>query len=181
MIQWIYLKRFQSIQYKCLKLKFWFTIFLIFLCWLLPFQISIHEVEGRCLIVMKGAPERILARCSKIFIDGTTKEMTDEYRTICDKACTQLAEKGERVLGFCDLLLDEQYNKDFKFCAEPANFPRKNLRFVGFMALIDPPRPQVPDAVDRCRMAGIRVVMVTGDHPVNIPYFHQFFTTWKRH
>lgn len=58
------------------------------------------------------------------------------------------------------------YNKDYQFCAEPANFPKKNLRFVGFMSLIDPPRPQVPDALERCRSAGIRVVMVTGDHPV---------------
>lgn len=64
-------------------------------------------------------------------------------RETCDRACTELAEKGERVLGFADLVLDSTYNKDFKFCAEPANFPRKDLRFVGFMSLIDPPRPQV--------------------------------------
>ncbi|XP_045483726.1 sodium/potassium-transporting ATPase subunit alpha-like [Harmonia axyridis] len=130
------------------------------------YQLSIHEMEGRCLIAMKGAPERILARCSKIFIDGTTKDMTDEYRMRCEEACVKLAEKGERVLGFCDLLLEEKFTTDFKFCAEPANFPRKNLRFVGLMALRDPPRPQVPEAVNRCRMAGIRVIMVTGDHPI---------------
>lgn len=72
-----------------------------------------------------------------------------------------------RVLGFADLMLDPKvFTKDYQFCAEPANFPKKNLRFVGFMSLIDPPRPQVPDALERCRSAGIRVVMVTGDHPV---------------
>ena len=131
------------------------------------YQISIHGLEnGRCLMVMKGAPERILARCTKIFLNNKTKELSDELRHICDKACTELAEKGERVLGFCDLLLDEKYHKDYKFCAEPPNFPRRELRFVGFMSLIDPPRPQVPDAVQRCKSAGIRVVMVTGDHPV---------------
>lgn len=130
------------------------------------YQISIHEMDGKCLVVMKGAPERILARCSKIFINSKTQELTEEYRMRCDKACIQLAEKGERVLGFCDLLLDDNYPLDFQFCAEPPNFPRRNLRFVGFMALIDPPRPQVPDAVERCRSAGIRVVMVTGDHPI---------------
>lgn len=131
------------------------------------YQISIHGMQnGRCLMVMKGAPERILARCSYIFVDNETKEMSDEWRKNCDKACTELAEKGERVLGFCDLLLDEKFTKDFPFSAEPPNFPRKDLRFIGFMSLIDPPRPQVPDAVERCRSAGIRVIMVTGDHPV---------------
>lgn len=132
------------------------------------YQISIHGMEdGSCLMVMKGAPERILARCSKMYTAKGTEEMTDEMRMICDRAMTELAEKGERVLGFADLMLDrKQYNKDFKFCAEPPNFPRKDLRFVGFMSLIDPPRPQVPDAVERCRSAGIRVIMVTGDHPI---------------
>lgn len=131
------------------------------------YQISIHAMqEGYCLLAMKGAPERILARCSTICTDTGTEEMTDELREICDRACTELAEKGERVLGFADLVLDSDFTKDFEFCAEPPNFPRTNLRFVGFMSLIDPPRPQVPDAVDRCRSAGIRVVMVTGDHPI---------------
>lgn len=123
--------------------------------------------EGSCLVVMKGAPERILARCSKMCTRNGTEEMSDDMRIFCDKAMTELAEKGERVLGFADLMLDSSYTKDYKFCAEPPNFPRKDLRFVGFMSLIDPPRPQVPDAVERCRNAGIRVVMVTGDHPVS--------------
>ncbi|KAL1500951.1 hypothetical protein ABEB36_006364 [Hypothenemus hampei] len=131
------------------------------------YQISIHAMEdGTCLLVMKGAPERILARCSTICTEKGSEIMTDDIRETCDRACTELAEKGERVLGFADFVLDSSYTKDFKFCAEPANFPRKDLRFVGFMSLIDPPRPQVPDAVDRCKSAGIRVVMVTGDHPI---------------
>lgn len=82
-------------------------------------------------------------RCSTICTAEGDKPMTDEMGEICDRACTELAEKGERVLGFADLVLDSSYTKNFKFCAEPANFPRKDLRFVGFMSLIDPPRPQV--------------------------------------
>lgn len=54
----------------------------------------------------------------------------------------------------------------FQFDTDKMNFPLKSLRFVGLMAMIDPPRAAVPDAVRLCRSAGIRVVMVTGDHPI---------------
>lgn len=73
---------------------------------------------------------------------------------------------GERVLGFCDLILSERFTRAYPFSIDPPNFPQKGLRFLGFISLMDPPRPQVLDAVGKCRMAGIKVVMVTGDHPV---------------
>jgi len=70
-------------------------------------------------------------------------------------------------LGFCDFKLDaEIFLKGFKFDADDANFPLVNLRFVGLMSMIDPPRSAVPDAVMKCRSAGIKVIMVTGDHPI---------------
>merc|ERR1712179_373824 len=52
------------------------------------------------------------------------------------------------------------------FDAEDVNFPLEGLRFVGLMSMIDPPRAAVPDAVSKCRSAGIKVIMVTGDHPI---------------
>lgn len=73
---------------------------------------------------------------------------------------------GERVLGFCDLKLSSRFTRAYPFSVEPPNFPQKGLRFLGFISLMDPPRPQVLDAVGKCRMAGIKVIMVTGDHPV---------------
>lgn len=70
---------------------------------------------------------------------------------------------GERVLGFCDLRLDEKkFPKGFEFDVENVNFPVEKLRFVGLVSMIDPPRSSVPSAVARCRSAGIKVVMVTG-------------------
>ena len=59
------------------------------------------------------------------------------------------------------------YVKFLYLCAtQPVNFPLENLCFVGLMSMIDPPRAAVPDAVSKCRSAGIKVIMVTGDHPI---------------
>ena len=63
----------------------------------------------------------------------------------------------------------EPYNilmAKYAFCSQPPNFPLENLCFVGLMSMIDPPRAAVPDAVSKCRSAGIKVIMVTGDHPI---------------
>jgi sodium/potassium-transporting ATPase subunit alpha len=71
------------------------------------------------------------------------------------------------VLGFCDYRLPlDQFPRGYEFDADEENFPLDGLRFVGLMALIDPPRSAVPDAVSKCRSAGIKVIMVTGDHPI---------------
>ena len=69
--------------------------------------------------------------------------------------------------GFCDYILPEdQYPEDYVFDSNNVNFPLTGLRFVGLMSMIDPPRQSVPDAVGKCREAGIKVIMVTGDHPI---------------
>nr|XP_032627767.1 sodium/potassium-transporting ATPase subunit alpha-3-like [Chelonoidis abingdonii] len=61
---------------------------------------------------------------------------------------------------------EEQYPKGFAFDCDDVNFTTENLCFVGLMSMIDPPRAAVPDAVGKCRSAGIKVIMVTGDHPI---------------
>merc|ERR1712007_210054 len=79
----------------------------------------------------------------------------------------ELGGLGERVLGFCDYTLPKaDYPTGYPFNNEDVNFPIDGLRFVGLMSMIDPPRAAVPDAVVKCRSAGIKVIMVTGDHPI---------------
>ena len=139
------------------------------------YQVSIHkqesETDNRYLLVMKGAPERILDRCSTILLQGEEKQLDDEMKEAFNEAYLELGGLGERVLGFCHYYLPEdQYPAGYEFCAdEPVNFPLDNLCFVGLMSMIDPPRAAVPDAVAKCRSAGkhfnISILMF---HPSNI-------------
>merc|ERR1712123_140678 len=135
------------------------------------FQVSIHETEdtndNRHLLVMKGAPERILERCSTIVVDGREMPLTEEWKNSFETDYMELGGLGERVLGFCDFMLPaDKFPSGYPFDADDVNFPVDGLRFVGLMSMIDPPRAAVPDAVLKCRSAGIKVIMVTGDHPI---------------
>ncbi|KAG7475633.1 sodium/potassium-transporting ATPase subunit alpha-3 isoform X1 [Solea senegalensis] len=135
------------------------------------YQLSVHETEdlndNRYLLVMKGAPERILDRCTTILLQGKEQPMDEELKEAFQNAYMELGGLGERVLGFCHVMLPEdQYPKGFAFDTDDVNFQTDNLCFVGLMSMIDPPRAAVPDAVGKCRSAGIKVIMVTGDHPI---------------
>jgi len=133
------------------------------------YQVSIHEQTDSedYILVMKGAPERILDRCSSILVSGEEYEMTQEWKDNFNNAYMELGGLGERVLGFCEFVLDaSKFPKGYPFNADEPNFPLEGLRFVGLMSMIDPPRAAVPDAVAKCRSAGIKVIMVTGDHPI---------------
>ena len=100
---------------------------------------------------MKGAPERILERCSTILIQGEEKPMSEDWKEAFNNAYMELGGLGERVLGFCDLILDEEkYPSNYVFDSEEQNFPLTKLRFLGLMSLIDPPWAAVPDAVTKC-------------------------------
>jgi sodium/potassium-transporting ATPase subunit alpha len=145
------------------------------------YQLSIHEDGSSHTMVMKGAPERILARCSTIWTKDGEMPMTAEFRTEFNANNSALAKLGQRVLGFAEKKLDgAKFPIGTNFVTDDANnlnFPlgdkyvedqgatEDGLCFVGALSMIDPPRPGVVEAVDKCRSAGIRVFMVTGDHP----------------
>eukprot|EP00172_Hildenbrandia_rubra_P000839 Plantae.Rhodophyta-Hildenbrandia_rubra.ctg1478.p1 GENE.Plantae.Rhodophyta-Hildenbrandia_rubra.ctg1478~~Plantae.Rhodophyta-Hildenbrandia_rubra.ctg1478.p1 ORF type:complete len:749 (-),score=154.11 Plantae.Rhodophyta-Hildenbrandia_rubra.ctg1478:1133-3085(-) len=117
-------------------------------------------------LCMKGAPERVIDRCTHVLTDDGVEEMTAETRAIINEQLAFMMERGERVLGFAQMHLDEKiYTRDYVFDPEEVNFPMEGLTFVGSMALLDPPREAVPHAVETCQSAGIKVIMVTGDHP----------------
>merc|ERR1712178_245603 len=131
------------------------------------YQLSIHVVNGQHVMVMKGAPERILERCSYIVNKGSVDKMNDSWEKNFNDAYMTLGGMGERVLGFCHCWLDkEKYPIGYQFDTEAENYPMTDLTFVGLISMIDPPRAAVPDAVAKCRSAGIKVIMVTGDHPI---------------
>ena len=126
------------------------------------FQVSVHEMPeagDRRLLVMKGAPERILDRCKTILIDGDEIEISDDWRRIFNESYEVLGGMGERVLGFCDKVLDPvEYPANYAFDSEDTStFPPRNLRVLGFISMIDPPKPNVPQAVALCQNAGIKV------------------------
>lgn len=117
---------------------------------------------------LKGASERVWDKCSHVLKDGQDLPFTaNEKKQVVDAQIT-FAKKGERILGFakCHLPI-EKYpaNHVFKFNgAYDLDIPMDQFVFLGLMSLVDPPRETVPDAVAKCKTAGIKVIMVTGDH-----------------
>ncbi|KAJ3192007.1 hypothetical protein HK101_007183 [Irineochytrium annulatum] len=131
---------------------------------------TIHKKQhknGPLMLYIKGAPERILKLCNTVF-DGTDAvPLTPEHAAKFDETYTYMASKGHRVLAFAALALPEKtYPADFVFEKEPANYPTKDFTFYGLVSLEDPPKHGVREAVGKCRAAGIKVMMVTGDHPL---------------
>jgi len=134
------------------------------------YQLSIHLVDGKHLLVMKGAPERVLSRCSTIRNRGNAESLDKTWEARYNEAYEALGGLGERVLGFCHCWLDESaYPVGYDFHLDDndePNYPMTDFTFCGLISMIDPPRAAVPDAVNKCRSAGIKVIMVTGDHPI---------------
>lgn len=119
---------------------------------------TIHLVSGKKKVAyMKGAPEIVLEKCTKILADGKIRKITEDDQTEILKVNEAMAIQALRNLGFAlKELPQDQENFDEKI--------EKDFVFVGIMGMIDPPRGEVKDAIYICKNAGIDVVMVTGDH-----------------
>ena len=142
-------------------------------------QMSIHSLaSGKQSIFLKGAPDIILNKCSRyLATDGSYKKIDAEFETLYNTAYESFGGNGERVLGFSmypmertiqdEEITDPLWKENLKERLIGKNDENsfKNLIFVGLITLMDPPRKEVPEAVRDCKTAGIRVVMVTGDHP----------------
>jgi len=118
---------------------------------------TIHASEGKRIAYMKGAPEVILERCSKIVLDGEVQSFTKENQDKHFKVTEALSLQALRNLAFAYKELPsgtEEFGEEME----------EGFVFVGIMSMIDPPRPEVKDAIAICKKAGIRVVMITGDH-----------------
>lgn len=115
---------------------------------------SYHRVDGKVVVYVKGAPERVLDMCAHADADG---HIDAEARRVADA----LAEGGERVLALAQGEVHEDIDgTQSHLLPEP-----DNLRLLGLVGMIDPPRAGVLEAVTACRDAGLATCMVTGDHP----------------
>eukprot|EP01117_Protostelium_nocturnum_P010463 TRINITY_DN3765_c0_g3_i1.p1 TRINITY_DN3765_c0_g3~~TRINITY_DN3765_c0_g3_i1.p1 ORF type:complete len:1133 (-),score=423.25 TRINITY_DN3765_c0_g3_i1:58-3456(-) len=117
------------------------------------------------LVALKGAPEIIIGRCDKIMYRGKAVPLDDEWREKFQATIIKLASGGERILGFAQIEFED--NKDpSEYNIDAKNYPLEGFTFLGLFSLMDPPRPSVPQSIATCRSAGVKVAMVTGDHPL---------------
>jgi Ca2+-transporting ATPase len=115
---------------------------------------TLHRDGQSVMAYAKGAPEVIVQSCTRLWGEDGEQPLTEEGRKkILDQART-MASQALRVIAIArkgDVGIEES---------------EKDMKFLGLVGMIDPPRPEAKDAIQKCRMAGIRVVMITGDHPV---------------
>ena len=112
------------------------------------YMITYHKSENKIMTFAKFAPEKIIELCSYINVNGRITKFTKEKKAYVLKINENLAKNALRLLG-------AGYAEGEK---------TKDLIFVGLVGMIDPPRPEVKGSIEICRKAGIKVVMITGDH-----------------
>lgn len=120
---------------------------------------TIHKLDnGQFRVLTKGAPDVLVSKCSHIYENGEAVPLTEEHTRRITASNKELADEALRVLAFA-------YRDEASLPAAPSpEVTEQALVFVGLTGMIDPPREEVRDAVAVCRRAGIRPVMITGDH-----------------
>ncbi len=119
---------------------------------------TVHALESGFVQYTKGGPDVVLARCAYYYENGETKPMTEEKRAEILAVNKSMADKALRVLAVAKRDWSE------KPADNTPEFLEQELVFLGLTGMIDPVRPEVKAAIEECRAAGIRPVMITGDH-----------------
>ena len=119
---------------------------------------TVHSVNGKYVQYTKGAPDEILKKCTKAYVNGQIVDMSDEILSKAAEENTRMGNKALRVFA----VAFKEYN------SAPETYDSASLEFdmifIGLTGMIDPVRPEVKDAIVECRSAGIRPIMITGDH-----------------
>ncbi|KAF7799696.1 hypothetical protein EIP86_010938 [Pleurotus ostreatoroseus] len=124
------------------------------------------HAAGTLTSYIKGAPERVLAKCSTYLKDGQIVPITDDFRKEYDDAYNYMASRGHRVIACAQHLLPTpDYDLSTEFNKNDGGYPATDYCFVCLTSLEDPPKHGVREAIGTLRLAGIKVMMVTGDHP----------------
>jgi sodium/potassium-transporting ATPase subunit alpha len=121
---------------------------------------TLHWSEGRLVAFTKGAPESVLALCTKAKIRGEVLPMTRDERAGILAQSRSFAEQAYRVLA---VAMREVAHQPEHIEVETIE---EDLTFLGLVAMMDPPHREVPEAIAKCRRAGVRAIMITGDHPL---------------
>ena len=120
---------------------------------------TVHEIDGKIVAYTKGAIDEMVELCTKILTTNGEREITSEDKEKILEMSTKMSAKALRTLGFARRNLDT-IPED-----EEENIEH-DLTFIGVCGMIDPPRPEVMESIKTCKSAGIRTVMITGDHLV---------------
>jgi len=121
---------------------------------------TVHEVDGKYVVYTKGAIDELLKRCDNYILNEEIKNDLAEYRRTIDETNEGLAKNALRVLGFAYKEIDHvPTNEEMKDI-------ESHLTYVGMVGMIDPPREEAKQAVEKCKTAGIKTVMITGDHKI---------------
>lgn len=125
---------------------------------------TVHRQEGRTLVLTKGALETVLPLCPRVLAGEGSETLTEETREALLQAYHALTDAGLRVIAFAFKPLEIPGSEPAAatFSLEDESL-EQDLIFAGLMGLEDPPRPEVPTAIQKCRQASIRVIMITGD------------------
>ncbi len=115
---------------------------------------TLHEIDKKKYVYAKGAPDVLLDKCSKIIIDGKVQKLTPSIRKKVLRQNDEFGNQALRVLGFAYKEVGKEKKESWE----------KSLVFVGLQGMIDPPRKEVNDSIAKCKSAGIKVIMITGDY-----------------